>query len=46
MAKKQGRPKSATTSVVISIRVDEGVLDEIDRLMDAGAYEAFLGTVD
>lgn len=31
---KQGRPKSATTSVVISIRVDEGVLEEIDRLMN------------
>jgi hypothetical protein len=30
---KQGRPKSQTTSVVISVRVDEGVLDEIDRLM-------------
>ena len=33
-SKKQGRPKSSTTSVVISIRVDEGVLEEIDRLMN------------
>ena len=30
---RQGRPKSRTTSVVISVRVDRGVLSEIDRLM-------------
>lgn len=30
---KQGRPKGKTTSVVISVRVDEGVLAEIDRLL-------------
>lgn len=30
---KQGRPKSQTTSTVISVRIDEGVLEEIDRLL-------------
>ena len=30
---KRGRPKSRTSSVVISVRIDEGVLEEIDRLL-------------
>jgi hypothetical protein len=30
---KRGRPKSRTQSVVISVRVDQGVLEEIDRLL-------------
>ena len=30
---KRGRPKSRTQSVVISVRIDQGVLEEIDRLL-------------
>lgn len=30
---KRGRPKSRTQSVVISVRIDSGVLEEIDRLL-------------
>lgn len=33
MAKKQGRPNNTISTVVVSIRVDEGVIAEIDRLM-------------
>lgn len=34
MAKTQGRPKNTPSTVVVSVRVDEGILDEIDRLMN------------
>ena len=30
---KRGRPKGTTTSVVVSVRIDQGVLREIDRLL-------------
>ncbi len=34
MSKKQGRSNNSISTVVVSIRVDEGVLEEIDRLMN------------
>ncbi len=34
MSKTQGRPKTSTATVVVSVRVDEGVLEELDRLMN------------
>ncbi len=34
MAKKQERADSTAATVVVSVRVDEGVLEELDRLMN------------
>lgn len=34
MSKTQGRPKTSTATQVVSVRVDEGVLEELDRLMN------------
>lgn len=34
MAKNPGHAQDSVTTVVVSVRVDEGVLDELDRLMN------------